>query len=113
MRDDKGSCGKRKGINYVNGASWYRVWTDGWIEQGGIADYSSTSRSPNMTITFLKPFLNLNYTINASLSLGSGSGNSSMCLGIISQSTTGFATSTYGVNTSDYARYTNWRATGY
>ena len=21
--------------NYVNGTSWYRVWSDGWIEQGG------------------------------------------------------------------------------
>src|SRR5574344_2415354 len=26
---------KRVIENYVNGASWYRVWSDGWIEQGG------------------------------------------------------------------------------
>lgn len=38
---------------YVNGASWYRIWSDGWIEQGGY------SWNP----TFLKSFSDTNYTI--------------------------------------------------
>ena len=43
---------------YVSGTSWYRVWSDGWIEQGGrITSTSSTS------ITFPKKFSNTNYTI--------------------------------------------------
>ena len=44
---------------YRNGTEWYRVWSDGWLEQGGqITD----SRA---TLTFLKPFANANYYINA------------------------------------------------
>ena len=42
---------------YQNGTSWYRVWSDGWCEQGG---YSTSS---NVTITLLKTYANTNYTI--------------------------------------------------
>ena len=52
--------------SYRNGTEWYRVWSDGWLEQGGrITD----SRA---TLTFLKPFANANYYINA---LPTGKGN--------------------------------------
>ena len=52
--------------SYRNGTEWYRVWSDGWLEQGGrITD----SRA---TLTFLKPFANANYYINA-LPTGKGS----------------------------------------
>lgn len=47
--------------NYVNGTSWYRVWSDGWIEQGG---YSS---SMPVTVTLLKAFSNTNYTVQATM----------------------------------------------
>ena len=40
---------------YQNGTSWYRVWSDGWCEQGGIVQGGRT------TVTFLKPFLNNGY----------------------------------------------------
>lgn len=36
---------------YVNGTSWYRVWSDGWIEQGGEVSVNATS-----TVTFIKTF---------------------------------------------------------
>ena len=42
---------------YQNGTSWYRVWSDGWCEQGG---YSTSS---NIIITLLKTYANTNYTI--------------------------------------------------
>lgn len=42
---------------YQNGASWYRVYSDGWCEQGG---YSTSS---NVTIKLLKTYANTNYTI--------------------------------------------------
>ena len=42
---------------YVNGASWYRIWSDGWIEQGGYVSSIATGG----TITFLKPFKDTNY----------------------------------------------------
>ena len=46
--------------NYVNGNSWYRVWSDGWIEQGGITTQTNT------TIKFLKKFSNTNYLFTGS-----------------------------------------------
>lgn len=42
--------------NYVNGTSWYRVYSDGWCEQGGFnANYGGT-------ITLLKKMSNNTYT---------------------------------------------------
>lgn len=40
---------------YQNGTSWYRVYSDGWIEQGG----KSTTGN---TVTLLKSYSNSNYT---------------------------------------------------
>ena len=47
--------------NYVSGTSWYRVWSDGWIEQGGIA--KSKGQHVNTSISLLKAFVNTNYII--------------------------------------------------
>lgn len=41
---------------------WYRVWSDGWIEQGG--------HGTGGTCTFNKPFSNTNYTFNVQPSSG-------------------------------------------
>lgn len=41
---------------YRNGTEWYRVWSDGWIEQGGFSPTGS------YIVTFLKPFTNAGYT---------------------------------------------------
>lgn len=49
-----------KGIletSYVNGTSWYRVYSDGWCEQGGVVPTSTTQ------VNYLKPFINTNYSI--------------------------------------------------
>lgn len=43
--------------HYVNGTNWYRVWSNGWLEQGGVAT------STNITVTFLKAFRNNQYTL--------------------------------------------------
>lgn len=40
-----------------SGSSWYRVWSDGWIEQGGI---KTSSASKDETVSFNKNFTNLN-----------------------------------------------------
>ena len=40
---------------YKNGNNWYRIWSDGWIEQGGYAARG--------TINLNKPFSNTEYTI--------------------------------------------------
>lgn len=41
---------------WKSGSNWYRVWSDGWIEQGGVA----TSSSKN---SLVKAFSNTNYTL--------------------------------------------------
>ena len=48
---------------YKNGTSWYRIYSDGWCEQGGKFYISSDQ---NVTTTFLKPFKDTNYTLTTS-----------------------------------------------
>lgn len=45
--------------SYHNGTEWYRVWSDGWVEQGG----HKKGADANKTITLLKPFADENYTV--------------------------------------------------
>lgn len=43
---------------YSNGASWYRIWSDKWCEQGGQAAAGAI-----VTVTLPKAFSNTNYTV--------------------------------------------------
>lgn len=56
--------------SYCNGTEWYRLWSDGWIEQGGKASCSGNVR----TITLLKSFANTNYKLltNTREDIGAG-----------------------------------------
>ncbi len=45
---------------YSNGASWYRIYSDGWCEQGGINDCYSGAQT---TISLLKNYQDSNYTV--------------------------------------------------
>lgn len=95
--------------SYVNGANWYRVYSDGWCEQGG---YKNTTDA----ITFYKPYKDTNYTITMATNLGNGNTGSvaytwvsSYVGGIINKTTDGF--DTYGSLDSSYPR--SWVAYGY
>lgn len=46
---------------YQNGSSWYRIWSDGWCEQGGFVDATAVA---TITINLLKPYANSNYSIS-------------------------------------------------
>ena len=48
---------------YQNGTSWYRIWSDGWCEQGGFTNSGNNS----VTVTLLEPFANTNYKISVNL----------------------------------------------
>lgn len=48
---------------YRNGTEWYRVWSDGWLEQGGYVTRSSNTSSTVITINFLKPFADEDYVM--------------------------------------------------
>lgn len=48
--------------NYVNGSSWYRVYSDGWCEQGGV-NSEIGGASGYTTVELLKPYKDANYHV--------------------------------------------------
>ncbi len=97
----------------TSGNNWYRKWSDGWLEQGGIADYGSDARSTNATITFPKAFSNTNYTIQYLAQRSGTSGNCNGASGCRNKSKTGIYLAWYGNGSNDYMRYFNWYAAGF
>lgn len=96
----------------VSGYNWYRVWSNGWIEQGGRTDFDNST----ITITFNIPFTNRDYTL---IPAKSRNGNnltdtwtpSNNPVNIASYTTTGARVGTaadYGTNV-----YCRWYACGY
>lgn len=91
---------------YQNGASWYRVWSDGWCEQGGL----TATEASNSTIYFLKPYIDTNYTVSVnSYRANSGSGDATEYGMTVGNFT---VDSFYAVIQSGTRRYI-WRACGY
>ena len=43
--------------------NWYRLYSDGWIEQGGIVGTTTTSGYPTYTITLLKPMADTMFNV--------------------------------------------------
>lgn len=87
---------------YQNGTSWYRVYSDGWCEQGGYIEISSNSA----TVTFLKPFINLFYTQQIICSWSSQARGQNEGVGYRTPSSMTITVSTAGV-------ITWWQASGY
>ena len=52
---------------YVNGSSWYRIYSDGWCEQGLTKSGDSSEWK-----TFLKPFADTNYNVQVTATGSSG-----------------------------------------
>ena len=48
---------------YRNGTEWYRVWSDGWLEQGGYGVTSGSGKKKD--IVLLKPYIDAAYTITS------------------------------------------------
>ena len=91
--------------SYSNGSSWYRVWSDGWCEQGGRLSVTSNQ---TVTITFAKSFTDANYTAFKNIGCNStGSGNAKE-LSCWNFTETSMQTQ---VNTNHY--WSSWIAKGY
>lgn len=86
-----------------SGTEWYRVWSDGWIEQGGHGTGSAC--------TFSKPFSNKNYTFNVQPSSGYTSHPDWIAAyeNRSSRTTTGTGISLYEGGDQGW----DWRASGY
>lgn len=52
--------------SYSSGSDWYRIYSDGWCEQGGSTGLLGANSYTRNTITFLKEFVDTNYTITSS-----------------------------------------------
>jgi hypothetical protein len=57
---------------YVNGTSWYRVYSDGWCEQGGAVTLNGTISSTNVKVTLLKRMKSSNYYCNVTQDANAG-----------------------------------------
>lgn len=91
--------------NYVNGTSWYRIWSDGWIEQGG---YKSSNNSWN-PCSLLKNFSNTDYNIQLSGSgTTAGQGNAPCYVNNSNKTTSSFQYTSVSVTNNVY-----WYACGY
>lgn len=88
--------------NYKNGKSWYRKWSDGWIEQGGFKDMANGEN----TITLLQNFTDTNYNVQVSLYYTSGTGTYNVT--IKSVTTSNFKAYSSNTNHDMY-----WYACGY
>jgi hypothetical protein len=103
-KGDKGDAGTAYITNtWIQGTSWYRRYSDGWIEQGG---EFTKSRDTNVTVTFPVAFQNTNYTI-ATSQYAQHSSNSPACA-FTDKNTTGI-THNYGSWGSKWG----WFACGY
>ena len=84
---------------YSSGTSWYRVYSDGWCEQGG-----QTSEGTSITVYLLKPYANTSYNVQLTCVNKTQSDQNWTCS---SKSTGSFVYS----NSESYAA--DWRACGY
>lgn len=89
---------------YKNGDSWYRVYPDGWVEQGGKI---SVRGDGNVTVTLLKEMADNKYYANwisAKGSAGSGTGT---------RAADTLTTTTFRVlNLADATMLANWYVCG-
>lgn len=98
--------------NYRSGDNWYRVWSDGWIEQGG-AQTNTTSSATSYGVSLMYPFTTANYTVMRAPIWGSGwgqAGADGYTTGILSKTTTGFTCATHA---NSIVSKIMWYACGY
>lgn len=104
---------KRVIETWSEGTEWYRIWSDGWIEQGGIIgiipDYGTG------LVTLHKNFSNTNYTIAKATQMpASGddtSYNDATCIRYATKTINNFQI--YNRGATDGGRYISWYACGY
>lgn len=91
---------------YNSGATYWRLWSDGWLEQGG---YLVVNNDGNNTFTLPKPYRNDLYNVLIGISSTAGGDIGYTYAGIRSQTTTNF---TYWANSSKMAKKF-WKTEGY
>lgn len=91
--------------SYINGTSWYRVWSDGWCEQGGVG---TSTNNQLVTVTLLKDYNNTEY-IPLVTSITPGSANNyNPAVGVNNSSSFSYNSMIGNKNVQIY-----WRTCGY
>lgn len=93
--------------SYQNGSSWYRIYNDGWCEQGGTVNVTQ----PGTTITLLKAYISNNYKLAFAMQDSSGDANL-IAVAWRSKSTSSFIVDT-GFNGTYFGGELDWQACGY
>ena len=88
--------------SYHSGDDWYRVYSDGWCEQGGVKAAGSQT-----TVTFSIPFLSTDYTVNVT----TAGSNASIYAPAVTRNSSSYATIYTDSGSSQQGKY--WRACGY
>ena len=96
--------------SYHNGTEWYRIYSDGWIEQGGAVTASYTGQT--ITLNMLKSFSNKSWTIVTTVS----SNVTPPCLEVVvgqgkTNNSIGVIIAAYANNNKTNGFY--WKACGY
>lgn len=91
---------------YSNGTSWYRVWSDGWCEQGG--QYSIATNGQG-SVAFLKTFINTDY----GFFLTKESTDASTWNVMLKEGTKTIASTGVQANLTGYTLVGSWFAYGY
>lgn len=99
--------------NYVSRTSWYRVWSDGFIEQGGYLAPTSWTSEGTKNINFIKAFTTTQATVLAIATYTNTdhNGYDSGQLGIPTVTKTNFACKTGHYNGTTFG--VRWAAYGY
>ena len=92
---------------YRNGTSWYRIWSDGWCEQGGTTSTIAIG-STTQVVSFLKEYPNTNYSLTFGTfgNAYNGSEADFRCTGYTPSSVTFY-------NNSGTPTVYKWQASGY
>lgn len=94
-----------------SGAQWYRRWSDGWLEQGGVLKLEvwTGGSNPNRTFSLPTAFSNVTYT---TVVTGEG-GYGWAALKVVSQTTSSVTVTGTGASTDDRVSYVHFYCSGY
>ena len=85
---------------YVNGASWYRVYSDGWCEQGGSL---MAKAGTNTSVSLLKEYANTNYQVQLTYNQTETGATNGTQSAVNLKTTTSFAIGSQGGQTAWFA----------
>lgn len=95
---------------WTSGTSWYRQYSDGFIEQGGRYVQTNASSATRPTITLNKTFSNTNYTLLTSPTTKEKDGYAFWLGTVTSRTTSNFVIK---VDNTNYITDVDWYASGY